>query len=213
MGNAQREARSMSRDEYLAFEAGSETRHEFVDGFVYAMTGASKRHNRIVGRVYARLLSAERGSGCRAYIEAVQLRLRDRIYYPDVMVACGPPTADQRSEEAPSVLVEVLSDSTWQIDRREKLGAYRAIPSLQTYLVIAQDERYVHWHSRATNGVWQHELLVDTGVISVPTLGVAMTLDEIYEGIELGPPGQSLRIRELEQAYGGLASAEAHAAG
>lgn len=202
----------MSRDDYLALEAASETRHEFVDGFVYAMAGASKRHNRIVGRVYARLLAAERGSGCRAYIEAVQLRLRDRIYYPDVMVACGPPTSDQRSEEEPSVLVEVLSESTWQIDRREKLAAYRAIPSLQTYLVIAQDERYVHWHSRAPDGSWQHELLVESGVISVPTLGVTLTLDEIYEGIDLGPPGQSLRIRELEEAYGDFDGAEVYAA-
>ena len=66
----------MSLEDYFAYEDRSTARHEYVEGFVYAMTGATKRHNRIVGRMYARLLSAEQGSGCRTYMEAVKLPVK-----------------------------------------------------------------------------------------------------------------------------------------
>jgi len=192
----------MTLEDYFSYEDRSNARHEYVEGFVYAMTGATKRHNRIVGRIYARLLAAEQGSGCRTYMEAVKLRLRDRIYYPDVMVACGPSSPDRYTEDAPSILVEVLSESTWQIDRREKLAAYHGIASLQSYLIVAQDERYVLRHWRDAEGTWQYDVLAGAGTIELPTMRTMLTLDEIYEGVEISPPEQRLRIRELEQAYG-----------
>lgn len=202
MANAQREPMPMTLEEYLAFERKAETRHEFVEGFVYAMSGATKRHNRIVGRIYSRFLAAERGTGCRAYVEAVMLHLGDRVYYPDVMLSCGPTSDDPYVEESPTVLVEVLSESTWHIDRREKRSAYRAIPSLAAYLIVAQDERYVHRHWRDGDGTWRYEVLEGGGEIPLPALGITLTLDDVYEGVDFPPPDQRLRIREASAAYG-----------
>lgn len=194
--------REMTLEEYLAFERRSEGRHEFVAGFVYAMSGTSKRHNRIVARLLMRALAAEGGSGCRAYAESVALSLGDRVYYPDLMVTCGPPSADAYLEYNPSILVEVLSESTYHVDRREKLIAYRAIESLKTYLIVAQDERYVQHHWRDADGHWHYDVLLEQGEVPLPSLGIAITLDDIYDGIELTPPSQRLRIRELTAVYG-----------
>lgn len=198
--------REMSLEEYLAFERRSEGRHEYVAGFVYAMSGTSKRHNRIVARLHMRALAAEGGSGCRAYAESVALSLGDRVYYPDLMVTCGPPSTDEYLEHHPSILVEVLSESTYHVDRREKLIAYREIASLRHYLIVAQDERYVHHHWRDADGRWHYDVLLDQGEIPLPSLGIVLTLDDIYHGIELTPASQRLRIRELTAAYGSASS-------
>lgn len=194
--------REMTLEEYLAVERRSEGRHEFVAGFVYAMSGASKRHNRIVARLLMRALAAETGSGCRSYAESVALAVADRVYYPDLMVTCGPPAADEYLEYHPSILVEVLSESTYHVDRREKLIAYRAIESLRTYLIVAQDERYVQHHWRDAEGRWHYDVLLEQGELPLPSLGIVLTLDDIYHGIELTPASQRLRIRELAAVYG-----------
>ena len=86
--------------EYLEGELRSETRHEFVDGRVYAMSGASRRHNEICLDLASALQSHLRGGPCRTYIEAVKVQVADDLgesyYYPDVFVACEP---EQRAEE------------------------------------------------------------------------------------------------------------------
>ena len=82
---------SLAVDEYLALEESATVRHEYVGGEIFAMVGATKRHNRIIGNTSGRLWGTARGGPCRVYSESVKLRVADdMIYYPDVMVACGP---------------------------------------------------------------------------------------------------------------------------
>ena len=171
----------LSLEEYLALEERSELRHEYLGGHVHAMSGASKRHNRIVGNLYRRLADAAEGGPCRVYIEAVKLRAaRDVIYYPDVIVACGPDNGDPLIEDAPCLLVEVISPGTERIDRFEKLLAYRQIPTLLAYLVVEQDARLVERHWREPQGAWQSEVLAGAGKIAVPCPELELSLDEVY---------------------------------
>jgi Uma2 family endonuclease len=176
--------RLISVEEYLALEEQSDVRHEYVGGMVYAMVGATKRHNRIVGNIYAYLLGASRGGPCRVYVESVKLRVEDIFYYPDVMVACGPENDDPLVEDAPSVVVEVASPGTEAIDRREKMLAYRRIPTVEVYLIAAQDERRVERHWRDETGAWWHgEAVGDRGRVPVPPLGTELPLAEVYRSL------------------------------
>ena len=174
--------------EYLEMEETASVRHEYVGGMVYAMVGATKRHNRIIGNISARLLGASRGGPCRVYTEAVKLRVEDVIYYPDVMVACGPEGEDEDPliEEAPCLAVEVASPSTESIDRREKMLAYRSISSLRAYLIVAQDDRRVERYWRGEDGEWrQGEAVGEGSKVPIPCPGpIKITLSEIYEGLE-----------------------------
>ena len=135
----------ISEDDYLALEARSSVRHEYVAGEVFAMTGASIRHNVIAGNIYTAIRQHLRGTPCRAVMESVKLRLREEssVFYPDVMVTCEPQlhelSAEQQIVEEPVLVLEVLSPATEGIDRREKLRAYRTLPSLKEYVLVSQD--------------------------------------------------------------------------
>jgi Uma2 family endonuclease len=193
--------RPMSIEEYFAFEEASPVRHEYVDGEVYAMSGVTRRHSRISGNIFARVWAAVRGGPCRVHAAEVKVRAGTVIYYPDVMVACGPEPGDERIEDAPCLVVEVLSESTATTDRREKLMVYRRIASLRTYLIVDQERRLVEHHWRDVDGGWRHARLTERGEVPLPCPELVLTLDEIYEGVELPPAPDGLRVREDEAAY------------
>jgi Uma2 family endonuclease len=176
---------SLTLDEYLELEESATIRHEYLAGEIHAMTGATRRHNRIAGNIYTTLLSAARNGPCRVYVETVKLKVaEDTIYYPDVMVACGPEPEDLYVESEPCLVAEVVSSSTETIDRREKLAAYKRMPNLEAYLIVSQDRSWVERHFRAEDGAWRRADLVDEGRFSVPCPDATLTLAEIYEGLE-----------------------------
>lgn len=170
-------------------EATASVRHEYVAGQVHAMTGASRRHNRLIVNLVTRLAAAARGGPCRVYASDVKLRAAPNIfYYPDVMVACGPPGDDPLVEQAPCLVVEVLSPSTESVDRREKALVYRSIATLRAYLVVHQDERRVERHWRDEHGSWWHDDATITGRVVIPCPALELTLDDVYENVEIEAP-------------------------
>jgi Uma2 family endonuclease len=175
---------SLTVEEYLKLEESATVRHEYLGGEIFAMVGATKRHNRIIGNIFSHLWGAARGGDCRVYTESVKLRVADDvIYYPDLMVACGPEGDDPLVENDPSLVVEVASPSTETTDRREKLAAYKRMPGLRAYLIVAQDRRWVERHFRAEDGPWRRAGLVDEGNFPVPCPETTLSLAEIYEGL------------------------------
>ncbi|TCJ13069.1 Uma2 family endonuclease [Rubrobacter taiwanensis] len=178
--------RPLSVEEYLALEESASVRHEYVAGETYALAGATDRHNRISLNIASRLLAAARGTPCRVYMSDMKLRASESVfYYPDVMVVCGPPEPGNPDfQRDPCLVVEVLSPSTEQIDRREKLLVYENIPSVGAYLVVSQDIRRVERHFRGEDGLWRKADLVDVGRFPVPCPpDTELTLDEVYEGL------------------------------
>ena len=98
MGEAALKLKALSAEEYLQLEASSTTKHEFVDGQVYAFAGATDKHNRVAGNIYFRIRQGLKAD-CRAYISDMKLRVRadfvDKFYYPDVMVTCSESDTDE----------------------------------------------------------------------------------------------------------------------
>ncbi len=176
--------RTLSIEDYLALEERSPVRHEYVGGHIYAMTGASKRHNRIAGNIFRHLAAAAEGGPCRVYVETVKLRVdEDTIYYPDVMVACGPENDDPLIEDAPCLVVEVTSPGTRITDRREKLAAYLKIPSLQAYVIVEQARRRVERHWRTPQAEWRGELITGESQVRFPCPEFELSLAQIYAGV------------------------------
>ena len=172
-------------EDYLELEKSSSVRHEYVAGEIFALAGASKRHNRILGNIYAHLWSTARGGPCRVYVESVKLQAaEDVIYYPDVMVACGPESDHPWIEDAPCLVAEVISPSTESTDRRERLAAYKRLSTLRAYLIVHQEQRRVERHWRDAEGEWWQADLVGCGTVSLPCPEARLTLDQIYEGVD-----------------------------
>jgi Uma2 family endonuclease len=190
----------MTPQEYRAFEDASPVRHEFVGGRVYAMSGVKRAHSRITMNIATRLFVAAAGGSCRVHHSEVKLRIGDDYYYPDVMVACGPEPDDEYIENAPCLVVEVLSASTRRTDLTEKPAAYAKVPSLALYLVVDQRRRLVELYPRGPDGQMRHAVLAGSGDVPLPCPALTLTLDQIYAGLDL-PEVPTRRVRERAPAY------------
>lgn len=171
--------------EYLELEASSREKHEFFEGEAFAMGWASEAHNLIVGNVLAELRQQLRGKPCRVYPSDLRVKVHaSGLYtYPDVVVVCGEPRFEQPGETLlnPTLLVEVLSDSSEAYDRGRKSEQYRTLPSLTDYLLIAQDRVLVEHYSRQPEERW----LLQAGTrleesLAIASLGCALLLREVY---------------------------------
>jgi len=178
----------LTAEDYLSGELTSDIRHEYVDGEVYAMAGAGEAHNLIALNVASFLRSHARGGPCRVFISDMKLHVATwkAFYYPDVMVVCDPDDAQTYYKQSPSLVVEVLSPSTESIDRREKMLAYRTLPSLREYLLIAQDKRQLELYRRADDGDWLLAVRAETGAVQLDSVNASLALDEVYEDVNLG---------------------------
>jgi Uma2 family endonuclease len=176
---------AISVEDYIAGEQRSEIRHEYIDGQVYAMSGASDRHGLLVNALAFALTPGARNNHCQLFTSDMKLRLsiadKPVFYYPDLLLACDPSDRETYFRCRPCLIVEVLSESTERIDRREKLLAYQGLPSVMEYLLVAQDTRRVEIYRRAND--WQVEYFV-SGEIRIECLGVSVTLDAIYTDAE-----------------------------
>jgi Uma2 family endonuclease len=183
--------RRLTVEEYLRREARARVRHEYVAGFVYAMTGATIRHNRIVRNVATRLHAAAGAGPCEVFVNDVKVRVGDdRFYYPDVLVNGVPVDDDDVYVGDPCLVVEVTSPSTRATDRREKLVAYQTLDALRTYLVVDHRRRRVEVHARDGSGAWGRAEVAGQGVVAVPRPTAELTLDEIYAGVALPTVGE-----------------------
>lgn len=175
----------LSVEDYLAGEAVSEQRHEYIDGEVYAMTGASDRHGLIVSNLVAALRPLIRGQGCQLFSNDMKVRLRiagqDIFYYPDLLLSCAEDDRETYFRTKPCILIEVLSESTERTDRREKFLSYTTLPSLRDYLLVSQTQRQV-WHYRRSRA-WEAEVVTE-GELRFDCLEISLALAAIYEEIE-----------------------------
>jgi Uma2 family endonuclease len=176
----------MSVADYLAFEEKSAVRHEFISGEIHAMAGESIPHNTIAGNIFTSFRGKLRGGPCRVYFENVKLRLEvareDIFYYPDVVVSCHAGGIEKFFLRLPTLIVEVLSPSTESIDRREKKVNYLQMPTLDEYILVAQDRREVTIFRRATG--WQGETYTaPEAIVEFRSVRQSMTVAEIYEDV------------------------------
>lgn len=181
---AQPSGTAASPEEYLRLEEAATERHEFVEGAIFMMAGGSTAHNRIAGLLYAKLLEATDSDDCEVFIENVKLRCPDEtVYYPDVMLTCESDDHHRYYRVHPCFIAEILLDSTAVIDRGEKLLRYRAIPSLQSYALLAQDTARAEVYKRLPDGSWRYDVLEGDAVLDIPCANLSLAVSSLYRGV------------------------------
>lgn len=176
----------LSVEDYLKFEADGQVRHEYIGGRVHAMAGTSERHNLIAGNVFNAFFNHLRGGPCKTYMADFKVRLEvnreDILYYPDVMVACLREGVEKYYLRFPKLIVEVLSESTEAIDRREKLLNYPLISTLAEYVLIAQETREVTVHRREED--WRPVVITQPEApVEFRSIQLTIPLAQVYEGV------------------------------
>ncbi len=171
--------------DFLEGEQQSEIKHDYVGGQVYAMVGASDRHNIITGNLFAALHPHAVKNGCQLFISDMKahsiFRNTECFYYPDIMLGCDPEDRHSYYRDHPCLIVEVLSNSTERLDRREKFFVYTNIDSLQEYILITQDKRIVEVFRRQND--WIPEV-INEGELQLECIELAVSLDSIYATVD-----------------------------
>ena len=169
---------------YLEQERLSDTKHEFCNGEIFAMSGASAAHNLITMNIGASLHGQLRKRPCRVYPSDMRVQLFDGYVYPDVTVVCGKPEFfDTDNLRNPTVVVEVLSPSTADYDAGGKFARYRQLDSLQEYLLVAQDRAHVQHYVRQAQNRWLLSEYRDAAEFELPSIECRLSLAEIYEKV------------------------------
>ena len=179
----------LTAQDYLVWERQQDTRHEYFDGQIFAMTGASRAHNVLCMNLGASLHQQLRGKPCEVYANDMRVKVSETgMYtYPDLVVACVEPRFEDQAVDTllnPALIIEVLSDSTERHDRGAKFAHYRSLPSLQDYLLVSQTECRVEHYARQPGNHWLLTEYQDLGdCIELNSLASQLRLSEIYERI------------------------------
>ena len=180
----------ISPEEYLATEHVAETKHEYLDGQVWAMAGAVDRHVTITTNLVAALRPLLRGGPCRLYSTDMRVYPTAAAYfYPDVMVCCDErDRANRLAKQYPALIIEVLSIGTEGTDRGKKARAYRRNETLTEYVFVATDRQSVEVYRRES-GFW---VLRESGpevVVALSSIGATLEIASIYEDVDWSATG------------------------
>ena len=169
-------------DEFLDWEERQDARWEF-DGFnPTAMTGGTWAHATIQINLTTALNNRLRGKPCRPAGSHMKIRVRGSIRYPDAFVVCSPVAASDTVVNEPVVVFEILSPSTASIDTVDKNAEYRDTPSIQRYVMLAQDHPHAVMFERI-NGDWVGHILSGDITIALPEIDIVLPLRELYDGV------------------------------
>lgn len=138
----------MTAQEYLVRERQAAFKSEFIQGEVFALAGGSPMHSLIAANFVREAGNGLKGSRCKVFTSDLRVRVNPAgLYtYPDASIVCGELEFNDEHQDTvtnPTLLVEVLSDSTAKYDRGTKSVLYRQIPSLKELTLISQNEVYV----------------------------------------------------------------------
>ena len=200
-------ASSISPEEYLRLERAAEFKSEYFAGEIFSMAGATAVHCLITANVIGELRNLLKGKKCRVYDSNLRVLVpATGLYtYPDAVVVCGPleyAEADVQRETItnPTLLVEVLSDSTEAYNRGRKFEHFRSIASCSEYVLISQSAPLVEVYLRQADGKW--ELTPVTGLdasVALRSIGGELRLAEVYDGVEF-PPVPPLHVERAAGA-------------
>ena len=172
----------ISIEDYLAGELICDTKHQYLDGQVYAMLGASLNHERISLNMAIELTNHLRDKPCEAFGSNVKIKTDRHVFYPDAMVVCDQNYTSEYYTEAPVLVVEVLSKSTRRLDETIKRRLYQTIPTLQEYVLIEQDIVDVEICRRSEGWVSNHYFLGDD--VPFESVGLTVSVADIYARVD-----------------------------
>ncbi len=181
-----------SIEEYVRMEEYANVKHEYLDGRIYLMAGGTPEHAALAAAVMAQLAPQLRGRRCRVYSSDLRVRVvaTGLATYPDVTIVCGEEKHDAQDRHAlnnPIVLVEVLSPTTAEYDRGEKLEHYQQIPTLQEVVFVAHDRPGVEIVRRDASGAWTRHPAGPGETAQLPSIECSLDVDELFRD-PLAPP-------------------------
>lgn len=188
-GNLAETKKLYTVEEYLAFEREALDKHEYINGEIIAMAGASREHNLISANVGAEIRFRLKGKNCETYMNDMRVRMKGNRYgYPDVVVVCGEPQFANDEFDVllnPTIVVEVLSDSTRFRDKTEKLEVYQKMESIKECLLIEQAIMRIEHYIKQTPNQWLLRIYENQDeIVNLESIGCRISVSDIYSQVK-----------------------------
>ena len=179
----------LTPEEYLTFERKATTKSEYLRGQIIAMSGASFAHNFITADIVTHLNIQLMGGECQVAASDMRVKATQTAsyFYPDVVVICGEPRAEDDNFDIllnPTLIVEVLSPSTEAYDRGEKFEHYQQIASLKEYILISQDKVHVEQYRRQGEQWLLTEFREMEAILSLLSIDCELRLQDVYRRVK-----------------------------
>ncbi len=177
-------------EQYLALERKAACKSEYVNGRIFAMAGASRQHNQITFNISVELCIQLKERPCVAYSSDMRVKVTQTgLYaYPDIVVTCNEPQFEDSFMDTllnPTIIIEVLSESTEAYDRGGKFAHYRRLSSLEEFILIAQDGFCVEQYSRKGKQLILGDISGLDENIQLNSIGCTLSLRDIHHKVEL----------------------------
>ena len=192
----------LSEKEYLEGEFISEIKHEYIDGYIYAMAGASENHDLISGNIFREIGNhlKQKKSQCNVFSSDMKVRISEAsisFFYTDAMVICDKHEQDDKYyKHSPVIIVEVLSESTRKHDLTTKKLYYQNIPSLQEYVVIEQDICRIEVFRKSDD--WRSMSYFLGDEIAFESIDSTISVEDIYYHVDNQDVVKFLNKKEVE---------------
>ena len=185
------EIKYVSIEEYLHSERNTPEKNEYYKGEIFAMGGTSLPHNIVFKNMFISLGVKLKGKNCQPFGSDLRIHIpKNTLFtYPDISIICGKPeTTDDKFDTVtnPSVIIEILFESTRNYDKGGKFTLYREIATLQEYILIDSEFIRVEKFKRNDDESWQlteYKSLSD--IFHIDTIDEEFLLQDVYAGVEI----------------------------
>lgn len=181
----------ISVSEYLEIERTSQEKHEYYKGEIFAMVGGKRVHAVIAGNILTKINIQIEKKSCIAFGSDMKVQVKpDGLFtYPDISALCGEEKILDEKEDTllnPSLIIEVLSESTENYDRGKKFMLYHELESLQEYVLVSSDYKKVEIFRRTANNQWLLSDIKENEPVVFETVQCSLSFDEIYNKVKFG---------------------------
>lgn len=174
-------SRDVTWEEYVSFLRSSDVKYELIGGVMYAMVSASRAHNRVSAKLMLAIGPSAFASGCEAVNADQLVRVGDTFgWLPDFGVYCQDDDGDGFFRTDPCLLAEVVSPSTHERDKVTKLGFYKSIESLQTYLILDPEAKTLTAHTRGDDNRWSTTTYVPGDSVRLPCPPMLLDVASVF---------------------------------
>ena len=189
-------------EEYFDLEMSSDARHEYWNGDVFCMSGVSESHAQIESNLNLVLRLALRGRPCRVLPADMRIKVPSLppYRYADLSALCEKPRFEKIGGVDvlinPTLIIEVLSDSTEAYDRGDKFTHYKSIPDFREYLLVAQHRPHITQYCRLEDGSWSYREVNDLSArLALPSLDCVLEMEGVYQDVSF--PEASVNISPI----------------
>jgi len=149
----------VSYEEYLKMTEDSENRYEYIDGEIILLASPLYPHQKAVREIFGEFITWFRNKDCEplaAPFDVILHRLRNsekiNSVQPDIIVICDKDKIDEQGKYkgTPTLVVEVLSESTRSRDLVQKLDLYME-SGIQEYWVVNTQSQEMYIYTFANN--------------------------------------------------------------